>query len=346
MWKRMLWAASLGAGALSAHAETATTTTTPATVPVISCAGCSAAQMQTKAATQPVGLVFIYDLNASVMRKYVVDRDSTCSTPPSTEGAGSTSDMAEVTVADGATNAGPITDCGGFKYATELTPVDQIMRDLLTSMVNLKRLKPSGDWANGRIGVERFGHKPGTNIDFDPRKVAWDYPNGDYITFTNQLRFVFQDRTRLAQVDPALAEEVFGIQLRFNGPITITAAQTPTVQVQIDATSTNQLFLKICNPNADCIQYDVRTTGGVLDLRYEGVFDLDGHQYPSPNEEIPHNPLWRFEDGSSETHFSSFLRERGVSVIYPGTGLCQEWIVSCLYGERHQLVGCRADCTR
>lgn len=72
MWERMLWAACLGAGALSAHAETATTTTTPVTVPVISCAGCSAAQMQTKAATQPVGLVFVYDLNASVMRKYVV----------------------------------------------------------------------------------------------------------------------------------------------------------------------------------------------------------------------------------------------------------------------------------
>lgn len=99
------------------------------------CENCSAAQMLAKAKNAPPGVTFVYDLSHHVIRKFEVYLDSTCAPAPVPQGE--TSGMQKTDERD------PTTDCGTFKDAVPMLPVDPDVQSAFDALYQTWLINPS-----------------------------------------------------------------------------------------------------------------------------------------------------------------------------------------------------------
>lgn len=289
---RFLLGAIAGVGVLTACVAAHATT-----FPVRECRGCTAEQARVQAKNLPPGYAFIYDLPAHVIRKFEVYMDSTCVAPPEISGAGGAQ-----------TKSGDETDCGSFRDAAPAGPVDssvQVAFDDLYHVYQVNQQLALNAKAEYRGDPPE---NPRTHDPFDLVGVAYDYPGQSYEDFYDFVRDNLGSRITANQLVPGLGDWIYGWTMH---SATVAVGVPPDIlsgSLTWDRNS-GLIGLWICTPNGDCAKFDVQvTSGAVTAITYRGVFDVDGHIYPSASGDAPGSAThWRFGDGSGAEHFRQML---------------------------------------
>lgn len=314
---------------------------------VVQCAGCSATQMQQKAAAQPVltggdGFAFVYDMGAATMRKYYIYWDNSCGAPaspgsgrPETEGA----------------SPNPESGCIFTKYADPMTPVDSGVASVFSSM-NWIYANERAYWNTNTIIVDisNLGPDPtfGDNRPFDPRQIAWDYPNGSYFFFVQSLESMLHDEEDAELVDPGLAYALYGIQLPSISGLQIQAPTGSyiTLGLNLDFQVRGNTKVEFCDEGANCAYVTVGMASGGVTISYTGSYDGYGQPFPSPIPPKPGSPLWSWHHQGGFEPFSGWLRQQNVFVPSTGDGCDGAWtnlVLTCTW-QGHKLVGCTVEC--
>ncbi len=291
---------------------------TQTTFPAKSCAACTAIQMQTMAKnTMPLGVAFVYDLTGHVIRKYDVYMDSTCGGQPVPQTH--SGDRQQTRDASGGG-----TDCGSFKSADEMTPVDPdvqaVFNNLYYTYVHDYQLA-----ANGEIIHYGVPTDPTHNQPFNLQNVAWDYPNASYEDFMREINSIFSDRTSMNNWDPGTGDYLFGYEAN-SFHVGIVISVPPAVEGQVSFDRNGTIHVSICTDNAgspgDCAKLDITVQSGNVSITFRGIFNKDNDIYPSANGTAPGNlSQWPFRRGNgSADHFADEMRNHGVYI--PSSGYC------------------------
>ncbi len=287
--------------------------------PATSCANCTATQMQTKAKnTMPLGVVFVYDLPHHAIRKYEVYTDSDCGPvgDPSTS-------MARGAKGNAAMDSSEGTDCGSFKAADEMTPIDPDVQDVFDNLYNTYVHDPSLA-SSGQIihyGVPLNPHNYPN--PFNLQQVAWDYPNGSFKDFMNEINNIFSDKFNMNEWDPGTGDYLFGYEMAsFHVGVVLSAP--PGVEGQISWDRNNMVHVNICTDNAgnpgDCAEIDVAVMSGIVQIEFKDIIDKNNNIYPNANGVTPGNlTSWGFPHGGAD-HFGDILRNHNVYV--PNSAYC------------------------
>lgn len=291
---------------------------TQSVFPARSCANCTASQMQTMAKnTMPVGITFVYDLPHHAIRKYDVYMDSDC------RPVGGLSSSAVRGKGGAGTKTGEGADCGSFKAADEMMPVDPDVQEAFDTLYNSYVHDPSLA-SNGEIlhyGVPLNPHNYPN--PFNLQQVAWDYPNASYQDFMREINDIFSDKSSMNQWDPGTGDYLFGYEMA-SFHVGVVLSVPPGVEGQVSWDRNNMVHVSICTDNAgspgDCAKFDVAASSGVVQIQFKGIFDKNNDIYPNANGVSPGNlTSWGFPHGGAD-HFSDILRNHNVYV--PNSGYC------------------------
>jgi hypothetical protein len=284
--------------------------------PFKSCAACTAAQMQTTAKnSMPLGVAFVYDLTAHVIRKYDVYMDSTCGVQPLPQ-----THAGDTQAAQEAGSAG--VDCASFKAADEMTPIDPTVQAvfdaLYTTYVHNPQLAQTG--TETHYGVPNDPH---TGQPFNLQGVAWDYPNASYQDFMAEMKYNLSTPNAANSFDPYLGDFLFGF--KFNGfHLSVIITIPPGVGGQASWDRNATTTLNVCTDvGGDCAKFELTVTASNLAITCLGIFDHDNNLYPSSNGTAPGNLTnWGFRYGgqSGANHFADEMRNNGVYI--PSSGYC------------------------
>jgi hypothetical protein len=284
--------------------------------PFKSCGACTAAQMQTMAKnTMPLGIAFVYDLAGHAIRKYEVYLDSTCGAQPIPQthsGSGPQTQDA----------GGGGVDCGSFKSADEMTPIDPTVQAvfdaLYSTYIHDPQLAQTGQ--ETRYGVPNDPH---TGKPFNLQGVAWDYPNASFQDFMTEMNYNLGTQGMANNFDPYLGDFLYGF--KFNGfhlNVIITAPPGVGGQASWDRNATTQ-FQVCTDVGGDCAKFQLTVTSSNLAVTFLGIFGPDNNLYPSSNGTAPGNLTnWGFRYGGriGGDHFADEMRSHGVYI--PTSGYC------------------------
>ena len=251
------------------------------TVNAKECPGCSATAMQAMAKnTMPLGLNFVYDLPAHVMRKYEVYLDSTCGpTPVIKSGAGG-----------GGQTEGNGTDCTSFKAADLMTPVDATVQATFDALYSVYTHNPTLATQGKTTRVSLLPVDSVTGQPFDPRYVAWDYPQQSYIRFYNYVQNQIGTRAGANALNGSLGDDIYGWSIASVnvGPI---LGADPAVSFSLSWDRSTTTHFEWCvPPDLDCVEFTItRAPNGSVSLVFNGVLDFDQNHYPSASGTPPGN---------------------------------------------------------
>jgi len=287
-----LWALLALAAAVSPNIHAAQTAAV-----MVECKNCTATQMQTMAKNQPVGYQFVYDLAHDVVRKYDVYWDSTCVAPAEVQG--------------GARGNGPGAACGSFKAADEAGPVDPDVQDIFDSLHAVWLVNPTLVSTGKVIRTDPLIN-PRTHQPFDPARVAWDYPGGNYKDLRDYLWNQLDGRATGNDIAPGLGDYIQGVSVALNG---VDIGIGVLVHIALDR-MTGTIRIDICNANGDCADVEVHVSdGAITDITFVGSFDTDNNMYPNANGTPPgQGGHWNFGNGADGSHFGQSL---GNAAGYP-----------------------------
>lgn len=316
-------------------------------LPARQCRGCNPDQMLAMAkSTSGLGIAFIYDINAGVIRKYnrylsAASTSSVRELVQETNSAAATTDQISEETID-------LLATGTLKEADEM-PADASVQQIFAHLINVSRARPNMV-AGGetRIPIGSLGNDPGTRAPYDLRQAAWDFPNGTFYLFNNAMQNLFHDQNSLAIVDPVLAEFLFEFKVKsVNVSITLSDVG-PMANGSVVWEVGNATPVYICDPEANCAKYSITTTSSSVTISFEGVYDIRGNRFPSPSTRQP-NPRWRWDNGwgTWEGKFAGFLGKQGVPVDATGlgSGWCAAYILTCAWvQETGKLIGCTVNC--
>jgi hypothetical protein len=267
------------------------------------------------AKNSPVGYAFIYDLPPNIIRKYEVYMDSTCGTQPvirSGTGGG-----------EHVQSGGGNVDCGSFKAADELSPVDPEVQAIFNSLRSVWLVNPT--LANTAVAIRSDPPtNPNTGQPFDLPRAAWDWPSGEGEDLVEYLRDnVLASRVLANQFVPGLGDMIYGVSIAVSDVQIGSPPNVLTVNVALDR-AYSTIHLTICNPNGDCAKVDVKVVNGQVDsVVFNGVYGSDNMQYPSHNGLAPgQGTSWHWSLGTDADHFAQQLHR--VSNVFiptrPGCG--------------------------
>lgn len=284
-------------------------------VPMKECVNCTSAQMQTMAKNSQPGIAFIYDLSHNVIRKFEVWTDSTCANDPMTEALGEESDQTRASSNRLSPNAAEgSAQCGSFRDAAEVSPVDTDIQNIFNSLRAVWLVNPTlastGKATRAGVPVNTSDHQP-----FDLVKVAWEYPQGYYVDFIEQMRdSILVTKGEANAFMPGLGDELFGVSIKVNAA-NVGFPEIIQVTVSLDKPNAT-IHLDICNNNGDCVKLDVKIINGVLDdVKYNGTFDVYNMMYPSESGVTPGSiGMWHWGNSLGADHFRQGLVGRGVAV--------------------------------
>ena len=286
-------------------------TATQTTAVLVECKNCTATQMQTMAKNQPIGYQFVYDLAHNIVRKYDVYWDSTCIAPAvvqrGTDGGDQTRRATQVN--------GPGANCGSFKAADEVSPVDPDVQDIFNSLRSTWLVNPAlAD--TGKTTRTNPPVNPRTGQPFDPARIGWDYPGGDYEDLREYLANQLKSRAAANAFSPGLGDYIDGVSIAINGA---DIGVGVLVHITLDRT-TGMIEIDICNANGDCAKVEVHVNNGAItNLTFIGAFDVDNRLYPSASGITPGaGGHWNFGNGADASHFGQFLgNAAGYSIPSP-----------------------------
>ena len=273
------------------------------------CANCTATQMQTMAKNSPVGYTFVYDLGHNIIRKYDVYTDSTCAGNPAPQN--SATGGHEAAQASGVGGGGGV-QCGSFKAADEVTPVNPGVQNIFNSLRAAWLVNPTlANTAKARRVDPPIN--PNTGQPFNIPAVGWDYPQGEYRDLYEYLRDVVLGTTRAAANDfaPGLGDFVFGVSMAVDGVDIGAPPQVLTVHIALDR-GYGVVHIDICNANGDCAKYDVTVVNGVVTkIAFDGAFDSANMMYPSATGAAPGQATsWHWGLGTDADHFAQMVHQQ------------------------------------
>ncbi len=282
--------------------------------PVGECANCTATQMQTMAKNKmPIGLGFVYDLPHHVIRKYEIYWDSTCAPQPGDSG--------------GAIGGQPVqdaggADCGSFKAADEMTPVDAAVQATFDALYHVWQVNPTLTKAGDAIKQGPLPYDADTGHAFDPRDVAWEYPQGAYLRFMHYMTVAVGDQPGANALIPGLGDDLYGWSIAsIDVGVLIGGAPGLTFSLNWDR-SMSKRFDWCVPPALDCIEMTLTPNAGhTVDVTFLRVVDANQQIYPSENGTAPGNlGSWHFRNGGAD-HFADGMRHGGVYVpLAPNCG--------------------------
>jgi len=281
------------------------------------CANCTATQMQTMAKNQPVGYHFTYDLSHNIIRKYEVYMDSDCR--PEAPGIRHSANGGD----GGSTDSGNETDCGSFKAADAVTPVNPGVQAIFNSLRAAWLANPT--LVNtGKAIVLNPPMNPNKGRPFDIPKTGWEYDQGEYEDMREYLRdSVLSSRGAANAFAPGLGDYIFGVSLAVDGVDIGRPPDIIRVHITLDH-NTGTVNIEICNADLDCAKWTVTIiNGSVTNLVFNGAYDKRNMQYPAENGSNPGNHnSWHWTNGSDADHFAQQVHNNsGVTVpIRQGCG--------------------------
>jgi hypothetical protein len=277
---------------------------------MVECKNCTPTQMQTKAKNQPIGYQFVYDLANNIVRKYDVYWDSTCIAPPVVQDGPGGADQTQA-----AQGNGPGVDCGSFKAADEVSPVDPDVQDIFDSLHGAWLVNPTLVNTGKVIRIDPLMN-PRTHQPFDPARIAWDYPAGTYEDLREYLWSELENRATANDISPGLGDYIEGVSIAVNGA---DIGVGVLVHISLDR-MTGTIRIDICNANGDCAKVEVHVNNGAItNVTFDGSFDTDNNIYPNANGTPPgQGGHWNFGNGSDASHFGQFLgNAAGYSIPSP-----------------------------
>jgi RNA polymerase subunit RPABC4/transcription elongation factor Spt4 len=307
-------------------------------VNVRSCPGCTYAAMQ-QTASNYRGIVFIYDLNVPIIHKFNVSLDSTCAAAPVPS-----SNVTDDGDATAATGSAP--NCGSTKSVDEW-PVDDSVKTIFNHLVRAYQENPGlVSTAQDRIPLRNLPPDPITRQPFNLPQAAWEYPQGTYRRLEEMLVQVIGNPAELSQVDPALADYVYGVQTPSINGITIglgigSNGGNVNGSVQLQWDKSQSIGLQICNSVGDCANFTlIHTNDRGWQLDFRDVEDLYGNVYPEPNATYPSNPKWYWHDSIGANHFIQQLGGGGWGDLHASCN--SVWLICSWKGN--ELIGCYTQC--
>jgi hypothetical protein len=279
------------------------------------CPNCTEAQMRNMAkAANPLGVKFIYDLPHHVIHRYLVYMDSDCRP----EGPGIKN---SVNVGSGGeTDSGNDTDCGSYREADLIDPVDPGVMGTFNGLYSAWQanltLATTGDLT--RVGS--LPNDPLLGQPYKPHEIAWDYPQGKYDEFMNTLTQVLLTKNSANGFAPGLGDMIYVWAMpSFSQTLNISGQPGLAVTLAWDRSSTVTLHMCVA-PEMDCVNVKITMSAtGVQDIEYKGTTDFNHNLYPSENGTAPGNMgSWHFRNGGG-AHFGNEMRQGGVDVPTPPT---------------------------
>lgn len=319
------------------------------TFPVSSCPGCNVTAMRLHAQNLGAGIVFVYDLNTQIIRKYNVTAE-----PCGTQVAPPPPKPGEVVVYKPGTPDQPITEdaqatvaCGGRLVADEW-PVDRSVQDQFNALLQARALnKNLVDQNNATTFARNLagGKDPYIGTDWNLPQVAWEYPQGAGARFVNAVNAALGSKLGADTLAPGLGIYLFEYATK-NVSV---ATQIGTGGVSVTATTTwdrsKNSYLEICDVDNNCAKFSLVVTPTAIAATYLGVFDVAQNQYPSPKNTSPNAPIWTWggpHGGGGSNAFANYLRGWGVPVEET-TNSCTSYTLTCAW-QNGKLIGCRLDC--
>jgi hypothetical protein len=298
-----------------------------------SCAGCTLAGYVSTAESQPDGVSFLYDLKKQDIRKFVVTSTTNC-------GPGGVSQ---------ALKAQAVTSCPTTKSAEQL-PVDASVVQIFNKMIAIAQVNPKL-WNSARdvIHLRNFpngGIDPYTGEPFDLPEAAWEYPGGTFYRLEKEIEDDLSSQAILEDLDPSLADLIYGIQVPSLQGITITLAENPSATVSLVFDRNSLTNLEVCNESDDCAEFTVQVTKSQVKISFQDVVDLAGNAYPEPNKNTK-TQTWYWRDSTGADHFANFLNRHG-TVNYVGAGCWNNTEIVCSVlkdtNGKAQSLGCTYEC--
>ena len=306
--------------------------------PAIECSGCGASQMQQAALRAPLGIVFIYDIDANIVRKYDVLMDSTCLVPPQVEGLGGQP-------ATGASHPA----CGPERAAEPMSPVDPDVQAVFGALVQAYRVNPVLVLQAAARYQASVPVDPHTGRPFDLVNVAWEYPQGTYDRFRDHVVSELGSEQTANGFSPGLGTYLYSWQ-QHSRTVEISGGSGAVVSGSITWDRNNTTTVSICDVENVCAVFSVTNNhdSGPVDISFAGVKDSQGNYYPSPNVPSPDSPRWTWRPpygGGAGESFSNGLRGNGVEIMdsTDGCGPSEDYFLRCAWRGR-ELMSCQLSC--
>lgn len=271
-----------------------------------SCAGCTLSGYASTAESQPDGVSFLYDLQKQDIRKFIVTSTTDC-------GPG---------IVPQAVRAQTATSCPPTKTALQVQ-VDASVVQIFNKMIAVAQANPLL-WSSARdvVHLRNFpngGIDPETHKPFDLPEAAWEYPSGSFQRFEQEVYDDINDPGTLKDLDPSLADLIYGIQLPSLQGLTINLAENPAAMVNLVFDRNSLTRLQVCNESMDCAEFTVQVTKTAVKISFQDVIDMAGNNYPEPNRNSKHQ-AWYWQDNLGAGHFGNFLNGHGMIGIPAGGG--------------------------
>lgn len=310
---------------------------TTATAPARECHNCTPTAMQTMAKNTPVGFTFIYDIQANIIRKYEVYMDSTCAPVhggPSNGTAGR------------GNRRGNGTDCGSFKAADEMFPVDAAVQATFNALhdtwLHNPTLASAGEVARVSVLPNRLNGQP-----FDARYIAFDYPQNSYVEFMDYFRTQIGSRETANALAPDLGTYIYdwNVASLDVGPI-IGAQPGLTFTITWDRSTTTTFTWWIPVSSDHIVLTITRSANGAVTVTYNGVLDIDNNYYPSRNGVPPGDQSSQDFPHHGGDHFDGGMQHGGIPTPdMPECGFAMHpFQVIARNQTTHQIIGVAYSC--
>jgi hypothetical protein len=221
------------------------------------------------------------------------------------------------------TQSGNEIDCGSFKAADEVTPVNPGVQAIFNSLHSAWLANPT--LVNtGKAIVLDPPVNPNKGRPFEIQRTGWEYDQGEYEDMREYLRdSVLSSQGAANAFAPGLGDCIFGVSLAVDGVDIGRPPDVVRVHITLDH-NTGTVNIDICNTELDCAKWTVTIiNGSVTNLVFNGAYDKRNMQYPSQTGASPgsHNS-WHWMYGSDADHFAQQVHNNsGVNVpIRAGCG--------------------------
>ena len=288
------------------------------TAVVRECPNCTEAQMRNMAkAANPLGVKFIYDLPHHIMHRYEVYMDSDCRPEGSGIKGSANAGDAGLNNGGGETDSGNDTDCGSYREADLIDPVDPGVMGTFNGLYSAWQANHSLATAADVTRVGNLPTDPLLGQPYNYHEIAWDYPQGKYLQFMNTLAQVLSSRTSANAFAPGLGDYIY-VWAVPSWSQTINLSGQPGFAVTLTWDRSSTVTLHMCNTDVDCVHVKISMSQtGVQSIEYKGTTDINSNLYPSENGTAPGDMgQWHFRSGGGD-HFGDEMRQGGINVPNP-----------------------------
>jgi hypothetical protein len=303
------------------------------------CHGCSEAQEdQTALAAPGLGVRFIYNLTAQHIRKFYVSIDYPNNTPEPTDPKKRVISRTAVKPGDPTlTGVKP----GAVRTLSEMnvdTGVQQIFNTLQTLDTAHASVLSGGEVT---VDISALGLTSGDlgPRSFDPRQVAWDYPDGEAARFLDRINARLGSQVNANAISTDLSTFIYGIFLAIQSVYVEGGLEGGNLSGLVGLTFANippNVTLKLCDAEGNCAYVKLTPVTGGTAITFEGTRDPADVYYPNQNGTWPLYKTWQsghFREARDYATWISGHTGGRVDILSGSTGQCPTRLACVQVGE-------------